>query len=245
MELDLGPEIAEFRAELRDWIDDPREFQPLRQYEDWMQVIGDFNESVAETGPKLTTVVQAVTTQIESRLQRLFQPTEVAPQRPSPIRSLIRRFLSCDAVTNQTSSPHIDPLVREEIRSHLDRLDTELATDAAIVAAWNDLRTSAEKSNRTSEEISYRRDIVWALAERRNLDIESSFSVFRDVSAVLRDNADAVQEELDWAAGVEHEIVTYPGAPHSFFDRKQEEFADASEDAWRRVLDFVRSHVHQ
>jgi len=46
-------------------------------------------------------------------------------------------------------------------------------------------------------------------------------------------------------AGVEHEIVIYPGAPHSFFDRKQEEFADASEDAWRRVLDFVRSHVHQ
>jgi carboxymethylenebutenolidase len=47
------------------------------------------------------------------------------------------------------------------------------------------------------------------------------------------------------AAGVEHEIVTYPGAPHSFFDRKQEDFADASEDAWRRVLDFVRSHEQQ
>ena len=29
-------------------------------------------------------------------------------------------------------------------------------------------------------------------------------------------------------AGVEHEIVIYPGAPHSFFDRKQEEFAEAS-----------------
>ncbi len=42
------------------------------------------------------------------------------------------------------------------------------------------------------------------------------------------------------AAGVEHEIVTYSGAPHSFFDRKQEQFADASEDAWRRVLDFLR-----
>jgi carboxymethylenebutenolidase len=41
------------------------------------------------------------------------------------------------------------------------------------------------------------------------------------------------------AAGVEHEIVTYEGAPHSFFDRKQEEFADASSDAWRRVLDFI------
>ena len=43
-------------------------------------------------------------------------------------------------------------------------------------------------------------------------------------------------------AGVEHEVVTYPGAPHSFFDRKQEEFADASEDAWRRVLEFVERH---
>ena len=44
------------------------------------------------------------------------------------------------------------------------------------------------------------------------------------------------------AAGVEHEVVTYAGAPHSFFDRKQEEFADASEDAWRRVLDFLERH---
>jgi carboxymethylenebutenolidase len=44
------------------------------------------------------------------------------------------------------------------------------------------------------------------------------------------------------AAGVEHAIVTYPGAPHSFFDRKQEQFADASDDAWRRTLDFVERH---
>ena len=40
-------------------------------------------------------------------------------------------------------------------------------------------------------------------------------------------------------AGVEHEVVTYEDAPHSFFDRKQEQFADASADAWRRVLAFV------
>jgi carboxymethylenebutenolidase len=39
--------------------------------------------------------------------------------------------------------------------------------------------------------------------------------------------------------GVEHEIVIYPGAPHSFFDRRYEEHADACEDAWRRVLEFV------
>ena len=43
-------------------------------------------------------------------------------------------------------------------------------------------------------------------------------------------------------AGVEHELVTYDGAPHSFFDRRQEDFADASEDAWNRVLAFIERH---
>jgi carboxymethylenebutenolidase len=41
------------------------------------------------------------------------------------------------------------------------------------------------------------------------------------------------------AAGVQHRTVVYDGAPHSFFDRKQAEFADASADAWRQVLDFM------
>ena len=45
------------------------------------------------------------------------------------------------------------------------------------------------------------------------------------------------------AAGLEHEVVTYEGAPHSFFDRKQEEFKDASEDAWNRVLAFIDRHA--
>jgi carboxymethylenebutenolidase len=40
-------------------------------------------------------------------------------------------------------------------------------------------------------------------------------------------------------AGVPHEVVTYPGAPHSFFDRSYEEFATASADAWGRTLAFI------
>jgi carboxymethylenebutenolidase len=44
-------------------------------------------------------------------------------------------------------------------------------------------------------------------------------------------------------AGVEHELVTYEGAPHSFFDRRYEEFAEASEDAWRRMLEFLNRHA--
>jgi carboxymethylenebutenolidase len=31
----------------------------------------------------------------------------------------------------------------------------------------------------------------------------------------------------------------YPGAPHSFFDRRAAEQAEASEDAWRRMLGFL------
>lgn len=41
------------------------------------------------------------------------------------------------------------------------------------------------------------------------------------------------------AAGVEHRVVTYPGAPHSFFDRKQEAFEAASAAAWGEVLAFL------
>ena len=52
-------------------------------------------------------------------------------------------------------------------------------------------------------------------------------------------------EEFDaalTAAGVEHEIVTEEGAPHSFFDRLQEEYQEQSEDAWRRTLAFIDAH---
>jgi len=44
-------------------------------------------------------------------------------------------------------------------------------------------------------------------------------------------------------AGVEHRSVTYPGAPHSFFDRTAIEHADASAAAWQEALDFIRAHT--
>jgi carboxymethylenebutenolidase len=43
-------------------------------------------------------------------------------------------------------------------------------------------------------------------------------------------------------AGKEYELVEYEGAPHSFFDRKQEEFQDASDDAWNRILAFIEAN---
>ena len=43
-------------------------------------------------------------------------------------------------------------------------------------------------------------------------------------------------------ANVKHDSTVYPGAPHSFFDRKYKEFADASADAWRRVQGFIKAN---
>jgi carboxymethylenebutenolidase len=45
------------------------------------------------------------------------------------------------------------------------------------------------------------------------------------------------------AAGVEHELVVYEGAPHSFFDRRFEEYAAQSADAWDRTLAFIERHT--
>ena len=42
-------------------------------------------------------------------------------------------------------------------------------------------------------------------------------------------------------AGKEYELIEFEGAPHSFFDRKQEEFQAASDDAWQRTLDFIEA----
>ena len=49
---------------------------------------------------------------------------------------------------------------------------------------------------------------------------------------------DAFDAALD-AAGIEHRSVVYPDAPHSFFDRKAVDYADASADAWVQMLDFM------
>ena len=56
--------------------------------------------------------------------------------------------------------------------------------------------------------------------------------------AIPREEVEEFDSALS-AAGIEHEIHLYPGAPHSFFDKKQDEFAEESEDAWRRILGFL------
>jgi carboxymethylenebutenolidase len=43
------------------------------------------------------------------------------------------------------------------------------------------------------------------------------------------------------AAKVNHHLETYPGAPHSFFDRTFGEHKKECDDAWRRILAFMKT----
>jgi carboxymethylenebutenolidase len=44
-------------------------------------------------------------------------------------------------------------------------------------------------------------------------------------------------------AGIAHELHIYPGAPHSFFDRKYDDFKAESADAWNRMLTFISTYT--
>lgn len=69
-------------ADLKDWIADEREFTSV-QRDDWMQVIGDFRDSLAKTGPKLSRHVEPITSRIESRLPEL-----ISTSAPDPVFSV-------------------------------------------------------------------------------------------------------------------------------------------------------------
>ena len=56
--------------------------------------------------------------------------------------------------------------------------------------------------------------------------------------AIPSEAIDDFRRTLD-QAGVANEMVVYPGAPHSFFDRSFEEHAEDCDDAWHRVLRFL------
>ena len=80
-------------------------------------------------------------------------------------------------------------------------------------------------------------------ADRAGQNRAPVLAIFGGADAGIPAEAVGAYETALASAGSAHEIVTYPGAPHSFFDRKQAEHADASADAWRRVLDFVAANA--
>ena len=77
-------------------------------------------------------------------------------------------------------------------------------------------------------------------------DVTSTFAcpvlaIFGGADEGIGPDAVAAFETALAAAGVKHRVTTYPDAPHSFFDRKAVDFADASTRAWDEVLGFIRT----
>jgi carboxymethylenebutenolidase len=56
--------------------------------------------------------------------------------------------------------------------------------------------------------------------------------------SIPKETIDEFEAKLN-AAGIPNEIVVYPGAPHSFFDRRATDFAQESADAWMRIQGFM------
>ena len=76
------------------------------------------------------------------------------------------------------------------------------------------------------------------------LDLAASFEspvlgLFGGADDAIAPDAVAAFDTALGAAGVHHRIVTYPGAPHSFFDRKADQFAAESEAAWGEIVGFI------
>jgi carboxymethylenebutenolidase len=65
-----------------------------------------------------------------------------------------------------------------------------------------------------------------------------------DDRATTPDENDRFDRELT-EAKVPHKKVVYAGAPHSFFDRSFEQYQQASEDAWRQMLSFIKEHTRE
>jgi carboxymethylenebutenolidase len=58
---------------------------------------------------------------------------------------------------------------------------------------------------------------------------------------ITREHVEAFRRALD-QAGVENEIEVYEGAPHSFFDRTFAQYREECDDAWTRMLTFIREN---
>jgi carboxymethylenebutenolidase len=58
---------------------------------------------------------------------------------------------------------------------------------------------------------------------------------------IPRESVEAFARALD-GVGIANDLKVYEGAPHSFFDRAFDQFKDECDDAWRRMLDFIKAN---
>jgi carboxymethylenebutenolidase len=109
-------------------------------------------------------------------------------------------------------------------------LAATLGLDLAGVIGFYGWPVGAHRSNTPAPE---------ALAEQIASPVLALFGGADD--AIPADAVESFEAALR-VAGVEARVITYPNAPHSFFDKKADEYSRTSEAAWAEVLGFVRSN---
>ena len=85
----------------------------------------------------------------------------------------------------------------------------------------------------------WRNDAPEPVADGRGRSPRRCLGLFGGADHGMTPEAIAAFDAALTAAGTEHRLVTYPGAPHSFFDRKADEYAEASAAAWDETLRFI------
>ena len=91
----------------------------------------------------------------------------------------------------------------------------------------------------------------WPTGTSRNgtpapADVAATFEapvlgLFGGADEGIRAEARGTFETALRTAGIPHKLVTYANAPHSFFDRKADEYTVTSDKAWAEVVGFIRA----
>lgn len=129
------------------------------------------------TGPKLLSVVGNRREVIDGLLRTLFTPIGAGGK-----------------------VDHVNGAARTQLAVELHNLGDVLKSDEAFVAAWRDFVKSCETPARTFEEVSFRRDTVWAIAKNRRLDL-GSFGLSYDLRGILSNHAFTVGRVSSRLAG--------------------------------------------
>ena len=138
-------------------------------------------------------------------------------------------------------------------RDHLDRLTLEqVDEDVAAAVAWLGTPATYTVGFCLGGALSWRQSaashgpagcIVFYGRPDRAADVVASMRAPLLLLAAGQDRTPVAEVEAFAAqvrdTGIGATVHVYPGAPHSFFDRKYDEYQDECDDAWWRMLDFM------
>jgi carboxymethylenebutenolidase len=137
--------------------------------------------------------------------------------------------------------------VAEDVRAALDRLREETGASTIVTVGFcfggaQSFMQGTQDHPGLAGAVGFYGSLVregqrWTLDRAPEIKVPVLGLFAGDDKNITQDQVEAFERALT----VDNEIEVYAGAPHSFFDRRQEQFADASQDAWGRVLRFIES----